>query len=113
VLWQGQPGEISYSFYITASGVLGKILHQRTNQKTLPPQPHQRIIVLPGGRAALVEHKMRRDPHLRRSIEDGWLFVKFRHIRWLAENESLGRLSLDESLRLDPLANRDPQMLLL
>ncbi len=75
--------------------------------------PERRLIVLPGGRAGLVEYKLRRDQRLRAVLGQGWRFVKFRQVRWLAENESLRRDNFEELLELDPLSNRDPQLPLL
>jgi hypothetical protein len=71
------------------------------------------LIVVPGGRAGLIGYKLQRDPRLQAAIEAGWRFLKFRHMRWLAENDNLERANLDEQLELDPLSNRDPQMPLL
>jgi hypothetical protein len=58
-------------------------------------------------------YKTRRNLRLQSAIKANWRYLKFRHLRWLAENETLSRQNLDEQLDLDPLANRDPQMQLL
>ena len=94
VAWQNQSGVTQYSFYLIASGVLGRI-------------------VLPGSRAGWVEYKLRRDPRLRNAVEGGWLLVKFRHVRWLAANDNLSLDNLEELLAMDTLTNRDQQMPLL
>jgi hypothetical protein len=113
VLWSDADNIVLYSFHLTASGVLGRIVFSESMKAGSQPVRIQNLIVLPGGRAGLVEAKLRRDPRLRAAVERGWRFLKFRHVRWLAESETLGRENFDESLALDPLANRDPQMQLL
>ncbi|MBN1149009.1 MAG: hypothetical protein JXA78_17255 [Anaerolineales bacterium] len=118
ILWRDADGALAYSFYLLASAVLGNIvfpayLPRRFDLEAAPEQPPSNWIVVPGGRAGLLAHKMRRDPRLQSAVEANWRFLKFRHLRWLAESETLERENLDEQLGLDPLANRDPQMQLL
>ncbi len=69
--------------------------------------------VIPGGRAALLAEKARRDLRLRYAVEDGTRVLKFRHIRRLAQELTLRRESLPERLALDPLGEQDPQLPLL
>jgi hypothetical protein len=118
IVWQENDGTTVYTFHIFASGVFGDVVHSRERIRRVdledePDQPSHDIIVIPGGRARLVGYKLNNDPRLRSAIEKKWRFVKYRHIRFLAENEGLNRDNLDEQLDLDPLANRDPQMPLL
>jgi hypothetical protein len=47
--------------------------------------------------------KLARDPRFQQAADDGWRFIKFRHVRRLAENLSLTRESFAELLELDPL----------
>ena len=60
-------------------------------------------MVLPGGRASLVEYKMRRNWLLRKAVENGWRFLKFRHVRRMLDDALLTRESLEARLGLDPL----------
>lgn len=69
--------------------------------------------VIPGGRAALLAEKARRDLRLRYVVEDATRVLKFRHVRRLAEESTLRRESLLERLALDPLGEQDPQLPLL
>ncbi len=113
ILWGSRGKSPCYLFYLSASGVLGNIL---LPDKFMSGQKHnscQHIIVLPGSRAGLVELKLRRDIRLRIAVENKWQFLKFRHVRWLAENEGVDKSSFDFLLKKDPLANRDLQMPLL
>lgn len=111
--WVTAAGEVRYRFYLTASAVLGRVLFGEPARSLAAAAPERRLIVLPGGRAGLVEYKLRRDQRLRAVLGQGWRFVKFRQVRWLAENESLRRDNFEELLELDPLSNRDPQLPLL
>lgn len=112
VTWQDQAGVTQYSFHLIASGVLGKIVFPARARRDYSTSKRD-LIVLPGSRAGWVEYKLRRDPHLRSAVDTGWLMVKFRHVRWLAENDNLNQENLEDLLALDPLANRDSQMPLL
>ncbi len=105
VCWRKPGGEIQYIFYFIASGVLSNILFLPTGSS---PATGRQVVVLPGGRARLVEYKLRRDLRLAASAR-GWRFVKFRHLRRLASDDTLTCDNLEQRLDLDPLANQDPQ----
>jgi hypothetical protein len=107
ILWQNIRGETDYAFYPLASAVIGKLV----SELEFPAQHN--LVVYPGGRAALLSFKLRRDPRLSSFIENGWQFVKFRHIRRLAEYKKLSLQSLDEQFSLDPMANQDSQIALI
>jgi hypothetical protein len=97
------PGEPAYTFYVRASGVLGNLIFD-------PPSTQgQRVLVYPGGRAGLIDFKLRRDSRLAQAAS-AWLFVKFRHLRRLAEDPSLTRESFPSQIDLDPLSNADTQI---
>jgi hypothetical protein len=113
VIWQGLDGAVVYLFYLTASGVLGKIETLVDLIKDQLESVPKCMIVLPGSRAGLVEYKLHHNPYLRAKLETNWTFLKYRHVRWLMDFENLNKTNLDESLNRDPLANRDPQILLL
>jgi hypothetical protein len=118
LVWQEPDGGLAYRFYLLASAVLGNLVFpahvpRRFDLEGAPQRLARDLIVVPGGRAGLIGYKLGRDPRLQAAIETGWRFLKFRHLRWLAENENLDRQNLDEQLDLDPLSNRDPQMQLL
>ena len=106
-LWQEPDGEAVFAFYSIASAVIGEIIFSRN----FPPQ--QSLIVYPGGRASLVAYKLQNDARLSQAVTEGWRFLKYRHVRRLAENPRLRRDNLDEQLSLDPLTSSEPQMPLL
>jgi hypothetical protein len=104
ITWQDAQGLTRYAFYLTASAVLGEVL-------TRPIYPVERsLIVYPGGRAALIRLKLRRDNRLQAFVDQGWRFVKFRNLRRLSNLEHLNIARIDESLALDPMVNQDPQI---
>lgn len=61
-------------------------------------------IVIPGGRASLVWHKLRNMP-LWSSVK-GWQFIKYRHLRMLAREKAPDRYSLQKIIGLDPVVER-------
>jgi len=70
-------------------------------------------LVIPGGRAALLAEKARRDPRLAERLRSGLRILKYRHIRRLAEETTLTRGNLIERMGVDPPENEDPQLPLL
>jgi hypothetical protein len=107
VIWLEAGERVAYVFYLLASTTFGELVF------TNPYPAGQSLIVLPGARANLAVFKQRRDPRLRQAIEAGWRFLKFRHLRHLADTPNLTRDNLDEQLSLDPLTDAPEQMRLL
>jgi hypothetical protein len=105
--WHEPAGAVRFAFYVIASALLSKVLMRRL------PVDHQAIIVCPGGRAGLIDYKRKTNPHLKHQLENHWYFVKFRHIRRLAEISQIDPGNILDQLLLDPLSNQDPQMQLL
>lgn len=68
-----------------------------------PPLPRS-FIVIPGGRAALVWYKLKNWPLW--SNLKGWQFIKYRHLRRLAEEKAPDRYSLQKIIGLDPVVER-------
>ncbi|MBN1440596.1 MAG: hypothetical protein JW929_14405 [Anaerolineales bacterium] len=95
--WIDASGRKAYCFLFIHSGAVGRYLLQPVFE------PRLSWIVLPGGRATLVGHKLRRNVLLRRAVSKGWRFMKFRHIRRLLEDPYLRPENLDERMGLDPL----------
>lgn len=106
LVWENAEGTSILRFYIIASAVMGDILLQAKGE-------NKSYIVLPGGRTGLALHKLEHDPRLKEIIASGWRFLKFRHVRRLAENPTLTRDSVEELLGLDQLKRDDPQIPLL
>ncbi|MBT3391509.1 MAG: hypothetical protein HN413_14000 [Chloroflexi bacterium] len=97
-------GETLRTFYLTVSALMGKI----TQVKKLPKPG---VIVLPGGRANLVAFKIAHNPALRNTLQnDGWQFLKYRHLRYLDSNPALTLENLAEQFKLDPMTYTEPQI---
>jgi hypothetical protein len=104
LLWISPDGVTRWVFYILASAIFGKYLTHKL------PAGAQGVIVLPGGRANLVLHKLKRNPHLNQAFQAGWFFLKFRHVLRLKENSTLTAEAFPEFIQLDPLTYSAPQM---
>jgi hypothetical protein len=105
--WKETDRNSQHIFTLHASAVLSKSL------STVETDSARRWFVIPGSRANLLVYKMRKNPVLQEKIESGWQFIKFRHLRRLAENPSLDLASLVTQLGLDPLNYTEPQLRML
>ena len=106
--WSDAAGQVQYYGHITASAVLGESLFGKEQGP-----PGRGLIVLPGGRANLAAFKLGADPRLNAAAQSGWRFIKYRQLRWLAENPSLSPETFDELLNLDSLSYDAAQLRLL
>jgi hypothetical protein len=107
IQWMSSKIQHRYNFHISASAVLGKYL--------IPSQsnPGENLIVLPGSRSNLVAHKLKHNPYFQQIVDQGWRFIKYRHLRRLVESSTLNIENLAEQLSLDPLTYSKPQIRLL
>lgn len=61
------------------------------------------VLVIPGSRATLFQHKLARDARLRQAVEGGaWKFLKFSAIRKLIEHTDMDRRAFTLALGLEP-----------
>jgi hypothetical protein len=104
IVWRDETGEVVLAWYATVSAVISDMVFK----KSYPPG--KSMIALPGWRSNLVAFKLQHDPRLRQAVEEGWRFVKFRQVRWLAQNPVLDREALDPLLAQDTLTYELPQM---
>ena len=107
ILWKDPNEDIRLIFYISSTACIGEIVFN----SSFPPK--KSIIVVPGARANLIMYKLRNNPFLKEKIEEGWRFLKFRHLRHLLDSPTLTRKSLDTHLELDPLTESPAQLRLL
>ena len=103
LVWQNK-GETSYTFYISASGILNKIIAGYDSPVVNP------WIILPGSRAELIHYKMENNNPLAKTIQNSWGLVKYRHIRRIADEGGLTKENLQERLALDPFTSDAPQL---
>ncbi len=104
LVWES--GETSaYAFHLKASAIVGRAVEDS-------PYPRERsLIVIPGGRAGLLDYKQHCDPSLAARLE-GFRFVKFRTLRALAETQLLTRETFEERLTRDPIEQSRGQMMM-
>jgi len=92
---------ITHLFRFSATAILSPHL-----LKSQPNCDGKRCLVTPGGRAALIALKLRRDPRLQALAEaHRWTFIKFRHLRRMIE-EITQRTEIEVYLGLDPIVER-------
>jgi hypothetical protein len=95
-----------YLFRCTTTAILGPHL-----LKSPPPCDGLRCLIVPGGRAALIALKLRRDARLRLAVQEHhWTFVKFRHLRRMID-EIRDRSGLEVFLGLDPMVEQESAQL--
>jgi hypothetical protein len=96
VTWIDSQGHLDWVFYVTASSLAEGYIFAREQE------PACSLIVLPGGRANLLTYKIERDPRLEQAVREGWRFLKFRHLRSLAENPLLNKAMWASQVNSDP-----------
>jgi hypothetical protein len=97
-----ENGKPVQTFYVLASALVNRAL-EGTDDQT--------VIVIPGGRAALVAYKQERDPSLRERLKKRRL-VKYRLVRSLSEVPILTRETFEEQIASDPVEKSTGQMMM-
>ncbi|MEJ5225754.1 MAG: hypothetical protein WHV44_14950, partial [Anaerolineales bacterium] len=95
----------AYVLHVSASALMGKVA------AAPPVAGAQTVLVIPGGRAGLIAYKRKRDPALRAASQE-WHFLKYRHLRQIADLPLLTRETWPELLRSDPIEQLGGQMML-
>jgi hypothetical protein len=96
ITWKDADGSLAAVFYLIASTVMSRFIYSS-------PYPAEKsMIVLPGSRSNLVALKLRLNPLLQRQIAAGWRFLKFRHLRSLADNPFMDREQWSMQVGSDP-----------
>ncbi len=105
LLW-GDEADPDYYFHIIASALIYEFCIQTR-------WPHEKsIIILPGGRAGLLDHKQKRNPFLR-MLAERWHFIKFRLLRSLGEIPLITKATWDEQIGSDPIEGRSQSQLMM
>ncbi|MGH2619701.1 MAG: hypothetical protein ACRDHG_03910 [Anaerolineales bacterium] len=113
IRWADRTNEQLFSFWVDETARLGTAMRRQLEQSEPGRSSGLEVVVMPGGRAALVAEKSRRDPQLQSWLESAPRVMKFRHVRRLAEDTTLERGNLLDRLVLDPPGHEDPQLPLL
>jgi hypothetical protein len=109
VVWHSQ-GDPAFAFAVMAQAGVHPWL--ATPPEALAACP--RYVALPGGRAGLLDFKLRRCPWWRTRLAwTGWEFVKFRHLRELAGQPGLNLAGFRARIGLDPIVTLPGQQLTL
>ncbi|MCB0204001.1 MAG: hypothetical protein KDH89_04180 [Anaerolineae bacterium] len=99
VVWHDE-GNPQFAFALTGETALHPWLAGAPGPLEFLP----RYVVLPGGRAELLDFKLRRTPFWREQLAwSGWEFIKFRHIRRLAAMPDLTLASFRARVGMDPV----------
>jgi hypothetical protein len=96
--WKNNKGEELFAFYPKTSCDISQLVLRSPDENTTI-----KVIVLPASRSRLIAHRLREDPRLVVSLENGWRFLKFRHLRRLAAVENLTRELWENLLDGDPM----------
>jgi hypothetical protein len=104
IFWDEQRKPVQV-FYALASALVDRVIADKPD----PSVPG--ILVVPGGRAALIAYKGQRDPLLAERMK-AFRVVKYRLWRALAELPILTRETFDEQLSSDPVQQAKGQMMM-
>ena len=104
LIWE-ENGRTARVFPVLASALIGHAIAE----DSYPPE--QTLLVIPGGRAALVAYKAQRDPALAERLKNVRL-VKYRLLRALAEVPLLTRETFEEQIVSDPVEQTKGQMMM-
>lgn len=92
-------------FYLLASALIGRIVAEN------PYPPQQTILVIPGGRAALLAYKEQRHPELAKRLQS-YRVMKYRSWRALSQVPILTRGTFEEQIASDPVERAKGQLMM-
>ena len=104
LIWE-EKGKVIRVFSVLASALVGRAIAE------ISYPPEQTLLVIPGGRAALVAYKTQRDPALAEKLKS-YRLVKYRLLRALAEVPILTRETFEEQIASDPVEQIKGQMMM-
>ena len=104
LIWE-ENGKPVHVFYLLASALIRRVIADN------PYPPQKCILVIPGGRAALIAYKEQRDPVLAEHMQ-AYRLVKYRLWRALSEVPILTRETFEEQINGDPVEQASGQMMM-
>ena len=104
LIWE-ESGKVARVFSVLASALIGRAIAE------ISYPPEQTLLVIPGGRAALVAYKVQRDPALAERLKN-YQLVKYRLLRALTEVPILTRETFEEQIASDPVEQIQGQMMM-
>ena len=104
MIWQENEKPV-HVFHVLASALVGRAISEN------PHPSESSVLVVPGGRAALIAYKAERDPALARQLQS-YQLTKYRLWRALSNLPILTRETFDEQLSGDPVEQAKGQMMM-
>ncbi|HEY9153010.1 MAG TPA: hypothetical protein VIN60_09020 [Anaerolineales bacterium] len=104
LIWE-EHGKAICVFSVLASA----LVRRAVSEISYPPE--QTMLVIPGGRAALISYKVQRDPALAERLKK-YRLVKYRLLRALSTVPILTRETFDEQIASDPIEQIKGQMMM-
>jgi len=104
LIWE-EAGRTIRIFSVLASAMVGRAMAESSHP------PEQTLLVIPGGRAALVAYKAQRDAVLAERLKN-YRLVKYRLLRSLSEVPILTRETFEEQIAGDPIEQIKGQMMM-
>jgi hypothetical protein len=104
LFWE-EKGKVVRVYSMLASALIGRAIAETSYA------PEQTLLVIPGGRAALVAFKAQRDPILAERLKN-YRLVKYRLLRALAKVPILTRETFEEQIASDPIEQTKGQMMM-
>ena len=102
LIWE-EKGKVIRVFSVLASALVERAIAE------ISYPPEQTLLVIPGGRTALVAYKAQRDPALAERLSR---LVKYRLVRALAAVPILTRETFEEQIANDPVEQTKGQMMM-
>jgi hypothetical protein len=96
--WHDKEGRIIQKFFIIGNGIFSPLLDPM--EKDLISKS---IIIFPASRSRLILHKLRNNAFWQSQIDQGWRFLKMRHVRKIAQHEDITPALWEDLLNTDPL----------
>ncbi len=103
ILWLDRSEQPLYTFFVLASSIISRFVFQ-----TYSTPPIDYVLVFPGSRSNLLAYKLQNDVRLVRAIQSNWHFLKFRHLRAIAERTQLTPELWQNLLDQDPPVWQEP-----
>lgn len=103
IRWLDRSEQPLYTFFVLASSIVSRFVFQA---HSTPPTNY--VLVFPGSRSNLLAYKLQNDARLARAIQSNWHFLKFRHLRAIAERTQLTPELWQNLLDQDPPVWQEP-----
>ena len=102
-----KDGQVRAVFVVRWKAALCDVLALESGAPGVQP-----YLLIPGGRSALVSHKLSRNPLWQRAADEaGWRFIKYRHVRQLVDQPDINEYALQTIIGLDPIVEKEQAQL--